>query len=190
MADYLSRIQLGNLCLVGCCVFYLVWWSITFNPMRKFPMVPKYILFFVTLGFGVAGVILLVYGMGAAPKERGGLSATMLVGYGVVGYFILLLVTNYFLHRQVTTELLLIVGWTVLELCAINCLYRAGAVNMAPAVILGVVVVAAAVVGMVCYLEYYSLEPVTAFYDGMVPLILFAVVMAVELGVFHAVAAV
>ena len=30
---------------------------------------------------------------------------------------------------------------------------------------------------MICYLKFYDLEPMKAFYDGMVPLILFAVVM-------------
>ena len=43
---------------------------------------------------------------------------------------------------------------------------------------IALIVVAAAALGMICYLKYYELEPMTAFYDGMVPLILFAVVMA------------
>ena len=36
---------------------------------------------------------------------------------------------------------------------------------------------AAAAASMICYLKYYDLAPMPAFYDGMVPLILFAAVM-------------
>ena len=44
----------------------------------------------------------------------------------IAAYLILLAVTRLFFHRQVTTELFLIVGWTALALSEINVLYGTG----------------------------------------------------------------
>ena len=181
MAEYIGRMQAGNLCLVLCCIFYLIWWSIAFNPNRDFPMAAKSILFLVTLCFGLAGVGVLVWGMAELPKEKGGISSGAICVIGIVAYALLLFLTYHFLQRQVTTELALIVGWTALEVCVMNALWRADALGAAAAVVMAVVVVVAAVIGMLCYLAYYELDPQIAFYDGMVPLILFAVVMAIEI---------
>ena len=64
-----------------------------------------------------------------------------------------------------------------MEICACDALLGAGFVSRGAFVVLTLIVLAAALVSMLCYLKYYDLEPMKAFYDGMVPLILFAVVM-------------
>ena len=138
MAEYIGRMQAGNLCLVLCCIFYLIWWSIAFNPNKDFPMAAKSILFLVTLCFGVAGVGVLVWGMADLPKEKGGISSTAIVIIGIAAYALLLFLTYQFLHRQVTTELALIVGWTALEVCVMNALWRADALGTAAAVVMAV----------------------------------------------------
>ncbi len=43
---------------------------------------------------------------------------------GIISYILLLVITSKLLHRQVTSELFIIVGWTVLELCFVNAMYR------------------------------------------------------------------
>ena len=181
MTEYIGQMQIGNLFLVFCCIFYLIWWSIAFNPTKEFSMAPKVVLFLCTLATGVVGVILLVNNMSELPKERGPIPNAGIVVGAIVIYFVLLFLTYHFLHRQVTTELALIVGWTALELCVMNSLYRADAVGAAAAIVAAVIIVVSALIGMVCYLAYYELEAQAAFYDGMVPLILFALVMLFQI---------
>ena len=176
-----QKILYGTLCLIACCLFYLIWWSITFHPARTFPSAPKYLLFACTLAAGVGGIVILVTGMQELPAVRGKLSNLTLTVIGIAAYIVLLIVTNRLLHRQVTTELLLIVGWTILELCVQNSLYRSGGPALSLTLVYMIITIAVAVIGMLCYLSYYNLEARRAFYTGMVPLILFAVVMALQL---------
>lgn len=178
---YVNRIEQGNIWLIVCCVLYLIWWTVAFNPTRKAPMAPKVILFIFTLLAGCIGVLYLLQGSGVLPKTRGSISSLQLIIVGVVAYVVLLLLSYFLLHRQVTTELFLIVGWTILQLCVLNSLYRAEIMGSAPAIISSIIIVVAAIIGMLCYLAYYELESMKAFYDGMIPLILFAVVMIYEI---------
>ena len=185
MQEGTQKILYGTLCLIVCCLFYLIWWSITFHPARTFPSAPKSILFACTLAAGLGGIALLLIGIRELPAARGQLSNLTLAVIGIAAYVILLLVSNRLLHRQVTTELLLIVGWTVLELCVLNSLYRAGGPALPAALVYGILTIAAAVIGLLCYLAYYNLEAMRGFYNGMVPLILFAVIMALQLPLIH-----
>lgn len=180
MDEYVSQMRTGNLLLVTCCIFYLIWWSVAFNPNKDFSMALKVILFICTLAPGVFGVLDMVQGMSGLPHTRDGISNTAIVIIGVICYFVLLLLTYMLMHRQVTTELVLIVGWTALEICAASSLYQAEALEMGAAIACVIITIVAAVIGMVCYLAYYNLEATIAFYDGMVPLILFGVAMAIE----------
>ena len=95
-------------------------------------------------------------------------------------YIVLLILTNVLMHRQVTTELMLIVFWACMQICACDALYGADVISRAVFIVLAVIVLVFAAAGMICYLKYYDLPPMTAFYDGMVPLILFAVCMIGE----------
>ena len=181
LSEPVTRIQTGNLSLIICCIFYLIWWAGTFNPARSYSTPVKYILFLITLVAGLAGIALLITAMKNMPVTAGSLSNFVIAGIGVAAYVILLLLTNFFLHRQVTTELLLIVGWTVLELCAMNSLFRAETFGNGILLAAVIVILAAAVIGMICYLMYYNLEEMRAFYVGMVPLILFAAEMVFQI---------
>lgn len=176
----ISGLRTGHLLLVLCCVVYLIWWSITFNPMHSFPALPKFILFFGIAAFGLSGGYILIKNMCGLPVVCNAISNTAIVLGGVGMYFILLFLTGHFMHRQVTTELFLIVGWAVLELCVLCSVYRAAALPFLPVLILVVILMIAAVIGMICYLAYYQLPEKVAFFDGMVPLILFGVVMLIE----------
>lgn len=96
---------------------------------------------------------------------------------GAAVYLILLVLTNVLMHRQVTTELMLIVFWACMEICACNALYAESTFSMTAFIAITVITLISVVSGLICYLKDYDLEPMTAFYDGMVSLILFALVM-------------
>lgn len=180
-SDTTGWLKAGYLLLVFCCVFYLIWWCAAFNPLRSFPMPVKVALFCPTLLCGAGGLALTIRGIAVLPDVVASPSKILIVLAGIAVYLILLLLTGRLLHRQVTTELLLITGWTVLELCAAAGLYGAGIFSGTKAVISVAVTLSAAVIGMACYLAYYNLKEIPAFCDGMIPLVLFAVAMVIQL---------
>ena len=172
-----GKIISGNLLFAGCCVVYLIWWSVAFRPGFSAPMSIKGGLFLLTAILGVMGLARIIQGCSGAD---GGLRYMFIIAAGAAIYIVLLLLTNLLMHRQVTTELMLIVFWVCMQICALNALYGEATIGKVAFAVLAAIVVAAAAAGMICYLKYYDLPPMTAFYDGMVPLILFAVVMIGE----------
>ncbi len=104
--------------------------------------------------------------------------AAILIG-GIVVYVILLIGTYVLLHRQVTTELFLIVGWVALMFLELGALWGLGHFSTVTFVVLLVIAVAVAVVSLICYLMYYDLDGMRGYIDGMIPLILIAVMMVV-----------
>ena len=176
--NMLKELLLGNIVLIGCCIVYLLWWSIAFNPMRSYPIGPKVLLFIVIVLLAIVGLYFIIGSMLDMDYSVSGISNFYIIIAGVLSYVVLFLLTYFLMHRQVTTELALIVGWTVLELCLVNSIYRVGSIDSTLLIILSIVIVIGAIIGMVCYSMYYSLYKTTAFYCGMVPLIVCAIIMA------------
>ncbi len=166
-----GRILAGNLLFVACCIVYLAWWCVAFRPGFTAPMSIKGILFLVTAALGIMGLGMIISGCNQA---EGGIRYIAVIAAGAAVYILLLLLTNLLMHRQVTTELMLIVFWVCMQVCACNALYGADIIGRTAFIVLAVIAVVVAAAGMICYLKYYELEPMPAFYDGMVPLILFA----------------
>ncbi len=173
------QLLIGNLMLIFCCVFYLIWWLIAFKPegaikgMRSgWLLIPAFVL-------GIIAIIEMVIGsnMGGAARRLMP-TAVILIG-GLAAYVILLIVSWILLKRPVTTELLLIVGWTVLAYLEINALYGTERFGRPLAITFLIVAAAAAAIGIVCYLLYYGLDARAGYIDGTVPLLLIAGVMAV-----------
>ena len=169
-----GKILAGNLLFAACCIVYLIWWSVAFRPGFTAPMLLKGGLFFATAILGVAGLAMIIRGCQLTESP---IRFIHLMAAGAAAYIILLVLTNLFMHRQVTTELMLIVFWACMEICACGALCGDGVFGVRVLAVLAVIVLAFAAAGLICYLKYYDLEPMKAFYDGMVPLILFAVCM-------------
>ena len=169
-----GKILAGNLLFAACCVVYLLWWSVAFRPGYSASMLIKGGLFLVTAVLGIAALAMIIQGCARADSP---VRFIFIIAAGAAVYIILLLLTNLLMHRQVTTELMLIVFWACMEICALGALTGEGIFSGRAFAVLAVITLAAAAAGMICYLKYYDLAPMPAFYDGMVPLILFAVVM-------------
>ena len=169
-----GKILAGNLLFAACCIVYLLWWSVAFRPDYTAPMMLKSMLFLATAAFGIGALAVIIQGCLNADCP---IRYLYIIGAGIAAYIILLLLTSFLMQRQVTTELMLIVFWACMEICACGALWGEGVFSGKNFAVLAVIVVAAAAAGMICYLKYYDLPPMPAFYDGMVPLILFAVVM-------------
>ena len=169
-----GRILLGNLLFAACCIVYLIWWSVAFRPGYTAPMMLKGVLFLLTAVLGIAGLAMIIYGCSQAQSP---VRFIHVIAAGAAVYIALLVLTNVLMQRQVTTELMLIVFWACMEICACGALCGEDVFSGKVFAVLAVIILAAAAAGMICYLKYYELEPMKAFYDGMVPLVLFAVVM-------------
>lgn len=167
----------GNLLLVGCCVFYLAWWLIAFRPEGAIKGMKSGWLLIPAFLFGIAAVVQIVRGSNVDSQTALLPRTAALVG-GVVVYIVLLAASSMILKRQITTELFLIVGWTVLMFLEVNGLFALGQYSKTTTVSVLVITVIAAIISLICYLLYYNLDSVKGYVDGMIPLLLVAVMMA------------
>jgi hypothetical protein len=172
----------GNLLLFFCSVFYLIWWLVSFRPNSSGGPAG---LFCITAAFitGVAAIVLISAGINALSPHSEGLPVRYILIGSAVLFVILLLVTSMAFHRTVTSELIIIHAWTALELSAVAVLYGTRRLGPGQATIMTALVGIAAIVGLLCYLLYYHLDGMAGYWDGMVPLIIDAFVLAVFLGV-------
>ena len=179
----MKRILIGQILLILCCVFYLVWWYRGYRPGAAVQRAGGIngILLLITAAFGVAGLLCSLKQISGAAEPR--ISPGVIAAGGIVVYAVLLIVTQFVFHRIVTAELFLIVGWTVLEMTVISRLDAAGMLPGNGFRILCLVIAAAFAVSLVLYVAYYRMEEMKAFYAAMVPLITEAASMAILIGV-------
>ncbi len=169
----------GNRLLVICCVFYLLWWILAFKPSGAVKGMRLGWLLIPAFVFGLAAVYLILRGASSIQSARTFFPGMALLIGTIAVYFILLTVTALGLKRQVTTELLLIVGWAALVFAEVNALYGIGRFSGATAACFFVIAGVCAVVSLICYVLFYSLDSKAGYIDGMIPLLLAAVVMIV-----------
>lgn len=174
-----KNILTGNILLIICCVFYLAWWIIAFKPEGAIKGVSSGWLLLPAAIAGIGAILVLVQAFRNIPVERSVISGLLLILIGVAAYFALLAVTYFCMHRMVTTELLLIVGWCILTLSEINVLYGINTLSLSGTIAWFIIVIVSAVISMICYVLYYGLDVVKGYIDGMIPLLIIAVVMLV-----------
>ena len=178
----MRHIITGQILMVICCIFYLVWWFLGYRPGTEVNRAAGVngVLLFLTAAFGIAG---LVYSL--MPSEDTSVCKyrqLFIVIGGIAAYIILLLITKYGFDRIVTTELFLIVGWTMMELSILNRLSGSGLLVGARLVAMYVVIAIAFVISMILYVAYYRMEDMKAFYAAMIPLITEGVSMGILVG--------
>lgn len=173
-----KQIFRSNILLIICCVFYLVWWLLAFKPTGAVKGIKTGWLLIPAFFAGLAAVALALKGIQSESIGVVLFPGKYIIWGGIAAYFLLLAVTGLLFKRQVTTELLLIDGWAVLVLSEINVLYGMGRFSHGLAVTFAVVTVAAMLISIVCYVLYYNLGVQGGYYDGMVPLLLAALVMS------------
>lgn len=173
LANGLPAVLGGQILLVACSVFYLIWWTVVFAPDGRTPR-PSGALFLAGAAFaGLGGLVLLVAGivtlLGRAPASTALTVGGVLVG-GILAGAALIALTAGPLQRPLTSELPLIVTWATVQLA--TCAALAGAGHLAAPAASGwiAIVVVATLIGLGCYLAYYRLDPVPSYWVGMVPL--------------------
>lgn len=171
-----ARIMLwGDVLLIACCAFYLLWWHRAFKPAGAAKGFASGWLLIPAAILGLAAVVMIIRGArGAAGSDRALFSSGALFAAAAALYAVLLVVTRFAFRRQVTSELFLIVGWAALAFLEVNALFALGMITRGGAVALLAAALVAAAAGIVCYVLYYRLSPRAAYVDGMVPLVLVA----------------
>ena len=112
-------------------------------------------------------------------EDKWNVEPIWIIGVGIAVYFVLLLITRFVFDRIVTSELFLIVGWTMLEIAVINRLNAAGVLTDGRFLFMCFVIAAAFLISMILYVAYYKMEEMRAFYAAMIPLITEGTAMAV-----------
>jgi hypothetical protein len=120
-------------------------------------------------------------GIASLTRDTRGPAVTYILAGGAVLFFLLLAVTVLAFHRPVTSELLIIHIWAVLELSAAAALYGAGRFGPVRAAFIASLAGIATVTALICYVLYYRLDEIAGYRAGMVPLAADAVVMGIFL---------
>ena len=174
-----GKIFWGSVLLIVCFLFYLLWWIVVFRPEISRGLAAFAGPIIAAIVFGMAGMILTLWGITTMPSENLPVSNLVFLIGGVAGCFLLLALTKRLFKRPVTSELFLIVGWTALELSVINVLYGSNFLSPASASVFWGLIGAAALISLVNYTVYYRLKDKASYIAGMIPLILAAAVMII-----------
>lgn len=127
------------------------------------------ILLSITAMTGMAGLMLTLMPIKQNKPLRFNQMVAVIIG--IAAYILLMFVTKYGFQRIVTTELFLIVGWTLLELTFINRLYAGELLSGTRFNVMCIVIAAAFIISMVLYVAYYKMDEMKAFYVAMIPLV-------------------
>lgn len=179
MERVMKLVLTGNVLLIFCCVFYLLWWILAFHPSNAVKGMKSGWLLLPAAVSGVSAIAVIVRGICTAHIQRDLIPAGKILLVSVAAYFILLAGTWLLLKRPVTTELLLIVGWTALILSEINTLFGIERFTRPQAAGFMTAVIISAAISLAAYLVYYRLGAVSGYIDGMIPLILIAIMMVI-----------
>ena len=179
----MNRLLTGQCALILCCVFYLIWWYRGFRPGVTVNRIGGVngVLLAVTAVLGLTGIAFSLYSI-TDTEGKLSLSPLSILFGGVMTYLLLLVVTKYAFHRIVTSELLLIVVWTMMEAAVVNWLNAGGYLTGFRLVVMVIVLALAFVISIILYVAYYRMEEMKAFYAAMVPLVTEAAAMIVLVG--------
>lgn len=161
----------GNLLMLVTIVFYITWWTIVFRPNRT--VKKMWAGFFIALALlaGAAATMIMFSGIGLLFQAGKGFPVTSILLGAAVFYIILLAITRIAFQRTVTSELLLIIVWSALEISAIAVLQGDGRFSTGQALTLAALVILATGIGIICYILYYRLDEISRFWNGIIPLI-------------------
>ena len=173
-----GHIFIGNILFIVCCAFYLAWWLVRFRPVNPITGFKIGLLLVPAALVGLVAVYYIVWGVSDPDIGNTLFPKSYVIWGALVAYVVFYAVTRWLLHRQVTSELTLIVVWGALALSEVNALYGAQLFSHDLLSIFIVIIAAAVVIDLVCYVLYYRLDGWKSYIDGLIPLVLGLLVLA------------
>lgn len=178
-APPVREMLIGNLLLLICSLLYLAWWAVSYWPNTYRGLGGVFLI--MALFAGIAAIIMISGAIHSLSRDSKG-SKVRFIWLGFAALFcVLLVITSSVFQRIVTSELAIIHVWAALELSAAVVLYETGYLEFGRTAILSLFVATATVIGLICYVIYYRLGAAAAYWTGMIPLIVDAVVMVLFL---------
>lgn len=173
----------GHIFLIICGAFYLAWWCYAFYPGYRGSRVTGIagILLLITAITGLAGVSATIMGIMEKGTREQFIPGTFILFGSVSLYILLLIISSRLLHRQVTTELLLIILWTALEISSYQSAYCAEWIEAGMMWFLIILIGVCAVISLYFYLQFYRVNADRGYVYGMIPLILVEICMVIFL---------
>ena len=169
-----KQIFFGNVLFIICCAFYLAWWLLAFKPSGAITGIKSGWLLIPAAVTGVWGVVLALRSILGARQENRLFPGSVILWGGVAFYIVLSVITVWLFKRPMTSELFLIVGWGMFALAEINVLFGYGLFSHKQSIGFILLICAAIIISLICYILYYRLDERGGFIDGMIPLILAA----------------
>lgn len=178
----MKNIVKGEALFIICALCYLTWWVIVFYPGASGSIIGGLFLFAAFLA-GVAGTVLLIHTVHNRRHEvkvvRKSVSGLLILGIGAAAYIVLLIVSTRLLHRILTTELFLIVGWATLQLSVVSFAYSTDTFGKKGARLTAGLIVLSSILCLYCYFTYYDQSDLVGYIEGMIPLVTVAAVSCV-----------
>ncbi|MCD7839969.1 MAG: hypothetical protein LUG46_04995 [Erysipelotrichaceae bacterium] len=170
------QILIGNLLFIGCCIFYIIWWILAFRPVNPIKGTKSGWLLLPAFILGVIAVVMIVQ---SKSGDQLLFSNNVMIVGSIVLYVVLAALTRMLMHRPITTELILIVGWLALMFKEVNTLYSLNYYSRILSIVLLIVCIVMCIISLACYVMYYDLDVVKGYIDGMIPLIIVIAMMLV-----------
>lgn len=169
----LKDVVFGQFSLAIGALFYTFWWLSAFKPSGNTGWTSGLsgILFLFLALFGLGGVGLTIYGIHGLPLPSAWPGSGTLSLTALIIYFILLFITSKIFGRIPTTELLLIVCWTLLETLALGVLFEAKSLSLLSFLLSALCIGAATLLSFGSYMIYYKIDEETAYILGAIPLL-------------------
>ncbi|MBR2834575.1 MAG: hypothetical protein IKE43_02520 [Coriobacteriales bacterium] len=190
MAEETTLLVWGHVALGVCFALYLLWWWVFFWPRVERPKGTLRTIGIVSIigaaVCGLGGIGLVIAGIAGLPVLTETIPAWSIAIGGMIAYVALFIVTAVLLNRPPTSELFIITGWAVLELCVANGLYGAQILNLGQTIALVIAIAILVILSLICYQRFVSLKDKAAFICGAIPLvcgIILAIVMVIIIGV-------
>lgn len=98
LRENVKPIFIGNVLLIVCSIFYLIWWSVSFRPKGHAPFWLSGGLFLLTFAFGIVGVYWVAKAMMESSVKREFIPTNIVMFGAIISFVVLFLFTSYALH--------------------------------------------------------------------------------------------
>ena len=178
------KMLIGHGLFILSGIFYSAAWILNGNKdfMAGYPEKLFFILSFFC-GLGAVSLIALSIGELSLLINESPLKVRYFLTGGFIFSIVTYLIITYLFKREPTSEIFIIMIWTVLETCAVLVLSQNGWLSFRQTLISGILVFLCTAVSLVCYTIHYILQVKERFINGLVPYFTVSLCMLI-IGVF------
>jgi hypothetical protein len=164
----LWELFVGNLLLAVTCVFYMLWWGLSFGKAGSDDSAAIFVA--IALVAGVCAIAVISLGIVSLQSSRSSASSMVILVGAAALYLLMQFVTQVVFQRIPTSELLIITIWATIQFLAVNSLASTGRLSTVALVTFFVLIAVATSIGLVCYTIFYRLDEAAQYWIGFIPI--------------------